>query len=129
MALDCIGRGLRDSVPFVFTGSLLKVAEFAILDMDGNTIGRVYEEPLGRLPQAAGQLDSLVDHHLVLVEEAGMPQLTIDRPAYKQKPVVIVRDSSDQEVGRLPSSELEQLPVEAHQSRQRRGGTNGHADS
>ncbi len=95
----------RDRLVFRQAAKLIELnIDFAILDEEGNEVGRIRQEgqsQLKKLARLVSSLDQFMTHTLAVYDRAGVKVLEMTRPRKLLKSSVLVRDGGGAEVGRI----------------------------
>ena len=78
--------------------------DFAILDEEGNEVGRIRQEgqsQLKKLARLVSSLDQFMTHTLAVYDASGAKVLELTRPRKVFKSTVLVNDGAGHEVGRI----------------------------
>jgi uncharacterized protein YxjI len=99
---DLLGR---DRLVFKQATKIIEMnIDFAILDEEGNEIGRIRQEgqsQLKKLARLVSSLDQFMTHTLAVYDAAGAKVLELTRPRKVFKSTVLVNDGSGAEVGKI----------------------------
>ncbi len=99
---DLLGR---DRLVFKQATKIIEMnIDFAILDEEGNEIGRIRQEgqsQLKKLARLVSSLDQFMTHTLAVYDAAGTKVLELTRPRKVFKSTVLVNDGSGAEVGKI----------------------------
>ncbi len=95
----------RDRLVFKQAAKLIELnIDFAILDEEGNEVGRIRQEgqsQLKRLARLVTSLDQFMTHTLAVYDRTGARVLELTRPRKVFRSTVLVRDGAGAEVGKI----------------------------
>ncbi len=95
----------RDRLVFKQAAKIIEMnIDFAILDEEGNEVGRVRQEGQSQLKKIArfvSKLDQFMTHTLAVYDASGAKVLELTRPRKVFKSTVLVNDGSGTEVGKI----------------------------
>ena len=95
----------RDRLVFKQATKIIEMnIDFAILDEEGNEIGRIRQEgqtQLKKLARLVSSLDQFMTHTLAVHDASGAKVLELTRPRKVFKSTVLVKDGGGSEVGKI----------------------------
>lgn len=95
----------RDRLVFKQAAKLIELnIDFAILDEEGNEVGRIRQEgqsQLKKLARLVTSLDQFMTHTLAVYDRTGTKVLELTRPRKVFRSTVLVRDGAGAEVGKI----------------------------